>query len=181
LAQQQLIAEAKLRNNVPLDFTNLFAKAAERRVAEEMSRDVIQEASNCSFMKGAYVQNNILKNRNYSCDSLSSNPFNPFEVAMRDTHNTKSALPSSSDIEDREARRPSYIAPAPSSNKPYKTNIERDSSNQSQSSTTRRTHRAKGSSGSSSASKRSGSGGKSKTRVPPTAEQYPREREPVIF
>jgi serine/threonine kinase 3 len=56
LAQQQLIAEAKLRNRMPLDVSSLMAKAAERNVAETESRAIIRDAEDCSFMPGV-VQN----------------------------------------------------------------------------------------------------------------------------
>ena len=56
LAQQQLVAEAKLRNRMPLDVSSLMAKAAERNVAETESRAIIRDAENCSFMPGV-VQN----------------------------------------------------------------------------------------------------------------------------
>ena len=56
LAQQQLIAEAKLRNRMPLDVSSLMAKAAERNVAETESRAIIRDAENCSFMPGI-IQN----------------------------------------------------------------------------------------------------------------------------
>lgn len=51
LAQQQLIAEAKLRNQIPLDFTSLMYKAAERSHAERESRQVLEDAASCSFME----------------------------------------------------------------------------------------------------------------------------------
>lgn len=52
LAQQQLIAEAKLRNAMPIDVTSLMHKAAERNVAEKESRAVFEDAAKCSFVEG---------------------------------------------------------------------------------------------------------------------------------
>ncbi len=50
VAQQKLIAEAKLRNSVPLDVSYLMKKAAERSDKERESRVVIQQSAHCSFM-----------------------------------------------------------------------------------------------------------------------------------
>ena len=52
LAQQQLIADAKLRNSVPLDVSVLMRKAAERSDKERESREVFQSSMHCSFMPG---------------------------------------------------------------------------------------------------------------------------------
>mmetsp|Transcript_17087 Transcript_17087/g.25035 ORF Transcript_17087/g.25035 Transcript_17087/m.25035 type:complete len:685 (-) Transcript_17087:382-2436(-) len=56
MAQQQLIADAKLRNSLPLDVSNLMNKAYERRVAEDATRDIIKQSAGCSFMPGV-IQN----------------------------------------------------------------------------------------------------------------------------
>ena len=45
LAQQQLIAEANLRNSLPLDVTGLMQKASERSIAEKESREVMKNHS----------------------------------------------------------------------------------------------------------------------------------------
>mmetsp|Transcript_17482 Transcript_17482/g.27243 ORF Transcript_17482/g.27243 Transcript_17482/m.27243 type:complete len:648 (-) Transcript_17482:218-2161(-) len=45
LAQQQLIAEANLRNSLPLDVTSLMQKASERSIAEKESREVMKNTS----------------------------------------------------------------------------------------------------------------------------------------
>ena len=45
LAQQQLIAEANLRNSLPLDVTGLMQKASERSIAEKESREVMKSQS----------------------------------------------------------------------------------------------------------------------------------------
>ena len=52
LAQQKLIAEAKLRNSVPFDVSYLMQKAAERNDKERESREIIKSSANCSFMPG---------------------------------------------------------------------------------------------------------------------------------
>jgi serine/threonine protein kinase len=52
LAQQQLIADAQIRNMVPLDFSNLMKKAAERSHSEIETRNVIKESAHCSFIPG---------------------------------------------------------------------------------------------------------------------------------
>ncbi len=52
LAQQQLIADAQIRNMVPLDFSNLMKKAAERSTSERETRSVIKESAHCSFIPG---------------------------------------------------------------------------------------------------------------------------------
>ena len=50
LAQQKLIAEAKLRNSVPLDVSFLMQKAAERSDREKHTKEVIESSAHCSFM-----------------------------------------------------------------------------------------------------------------------------------
>ncbi len=50
LAQQKLIAEAKLRNSVPLDVSFLMKKAAERSDKEKHTKEVIQNSAHCSFI-----------------------------------------------------------------------------------------------------------------------------------
>jgi serine/threonine protein kinase len=55
LAQQKLIAEAKLRNAVPFDVSSLMAKAAERNVKDLESRKAIQDAADLSVMKGVPI------------------------------------------------------------------------------------------------------------------------------
>jgi len=57
LAQQQLIAEARLRNGMSVDVSALMEKAAQRSIVEKESIDVNQQAAECSFMKGS--NNNI--------------------------------------------------------------------------------------------------------------------------
>lgn len=52
LAQQKLIAAAKLRNSVPLDVSYLMKKAAERSDKERETREVIRNSAHCSFMPG---------------------------------------------------------------------------------------------------------------------------------
>mmetsp|Transcript_11467 Transcript_11467/g.33808 ORF Transcript_11467/g.33808 Transcript_11467/m.33808 type:complete len:782 (-) Transcript_11467:282-2627(-) len=52
LALQQLVTEARIRNNMALDVTALMERAAERSVAEKESQDIIRSNANCSFMKG---------------------------------------------------------------------------------------------------------------------------------
>jgi len=57
LAHQQLIAEAKLRNSIPMDVTSLMAKAAERSNAEKEFEEALRESADSSFMKGVNVTN----------------------------------------------------------------------------------------------------------------------------
>jgi len=52
LAQQQLIAEAKIRNMIPIDVTYLMKKAAERSDKGKETRNVIRQSAHCSFMPG---------------------------------------------------------------------------------------------------------------------------------
>jgi serine/threonine protein kinase len=52
LAQQQLIAEAKIRNMIPIDVTDLMRKAAKRSDAEKETRNVVRQSAHCSFMPG---------------------------------------------------------------------------------------------------------------------------------
>jgi hypothetical protein len=64
MAQQQLIAEAKIRNNIPIDVSTLMCKAAEKRAVDNQLRDCVKQSENCSFMKSAHVQLHILNNNN---------------------------------------------------------------------------------------------------------------------
>jgi serine/threonine protein kinase len=64
MAQQQLIAEAKIRNNIPIDVSTLMCKAAEKRAVDNQLRDCVKQSANCSFMKSAHVQLHILNNNN---------------------------------------------------------------------------------------------------------------------
>mmetsp|Transcript_17985 Transcript_17985/g.26945 ORF Transcript_17985/g.26945 Transcript_17985/m.26945 type:complete len:359 (+) Transcript_17985:17-1093(+) len=64
VAQQKLIAEAKLRNSVPLDVSYLMKKAAERSDKERESREVIQQSAHCSFMP------DVVRNLNPNVGSL---------------------------------------------------------------------------------------------------------------
>ena len=52
LAQHQLIAQAKLRNQMPFDVSSLMKKAAERNDAEKETRQVIRQSAHCSFIPG---------------------------------------------------------------------------------------------------------------------------------
>eukprot|EP00538_Stauroneis_constricta_P012930 CAMPEP_0119555452 /NCGR_PEP_ID=MMETSP1352-20130426/7659_1 /TAXON_ID=265584 /ORGANISM="Stauroneis constricta, Strain CCMP1120" /LENGTH=587 /DNA_ID=CAMNT_0007602213 /DNA_START=61 /DNA_END=1824 /DNA_ORIENTATION=+ len=51
LAQQKLIAEARIRNHLPMDVRDLMAKAAQRNITERESRRAIEEASDVSVIK----------------------------------------------------------------------------------------------------------------------------------
>ena len=55
LAQSTLIAEAKLRNSMPLDFSSLMAKAAVRNTTDQASKKAMQDASQLSVMQGVPV------------------------------------------------------------------------------------------------------------------------------
>ena len=55
LAQQQLIAEAKLRHSIPLDFSSLMAKAAVRNTTDQASKKAMQDASQLSVMQGVPI------------------------------------------------------------------------------------------------------------------------------
>ena len=66
LAQQKLIAEAKLRNSIPLDVSFLMKKAAERNDRERETREVIKNSAHCSFMAGVvhHLNPKAAKNKN---------------------------------------------------------------------------------------------------------------------
>lgn len=64
VAQQKLIAGAKLRNSIPLDVSYLMKKAAERSDKERESREVIQQSAHCSFMP------DVVRNLNPKADSI---------------------------------------------------------------------------------------------------------------
>lgn len=52
LAQERLIAEARLRNDKPMDVRGLMQKAAERKGREQENRQAIDDAADLSVMKG---------------------------------------------------------------------------------------------------------------------------------
>eukprot|EP00542_Grammatophora_oceanica_P020865 CAMPEP_0194051110 /NCGR_PEP_ID=MMETSP0009_2-20130614/38628_1 /TAXON_ID=210454 /ORGANISM="Grammatophora oceanica, Strain CCMP 410" /LENGTH=549 /DNA_ID=CAMNT_0038698047 /DNA_START=80 /DNA_END=1729 /DNA_ORIENTATION=+ len=55
LAQQKLIAKAKLRNAMPMDVSSLMAKAAEKNEKEEASKEALKAAKDTSFMEGVVL------------------------------------------------------------------------------------------------------------------------------
>jgi serine/threonine protein kinase len=56
LAQQKLIADAKLRNHMPMDVRDLMDKAAERNEKEQASRHAMKESSHLTVIQGAMNQ-----------------------------------------------------------------------------------------------------------------------------
>jgi serine/threonine protein kinase len=52
LTQQKLIAEARIRNQLPMDVRDLMERAAERSVKEKDSRRAMEEAADVSVIKG---------------------------------------------------------------------------------------------------------------------------------
>lgn len=72
LAQQKLIAEAKLRNSMPMDVSFLMKKAAERSDKERETREVIRSSAHCSFMP------DVVRNLNPKAGS---------EISRRDSSN----------------------------------------------------------------------------------------------
>ncbi|CAB9501289.1 TRAF2 and NCK-interacting protein kinase [Seminavis robusta] len=56
LAQQKLIADAKLRNHMPMDVRDLMDKAAERNQKEQASRHAMKESSHLTVIQGAMKQ-----------------------------------------------------------------------------------------------------------------------------
>ena len=65
LAQQQLIAEAQIRNMVPIDVTSLMKKAAQRTDAEKEIRSIIRQSAHCSFIPS------VVRNISDSASALS--------------------------------------------------------------------------------------------------------------
>jgi len=57
LAQQKLIAEARMRNHLPMDVRDLMAKAAERNIREQENKRALMDAADVSVLKGAMVVN----------------------------------------------------------------------------------------------------------------------------
>ena len=74
LSQQQLIAEAKLRNSMPLDVSSLMEKAAERNTKEKESRKAMQDASSLSVLNGVSQINTQHKRLSSSPPSSVSRP-----------------------------------------------------------------------------------------------------------
>jgi hypothetical protein len=56
LAQQKLIADARLRNRLPMDVRDLMEKAAERNEKEKESRNAMSDASHLTVIQGAMNQ-----------------------------------------------------------------------------------------------------------------------------
>lgn len=56
LAQQKLIADARLRNHMPMDVRDLMDKAAERNQKEQASRHAMKESSHLTVIQGAMQQ-----------------------------------------------------------------------------------------------------------------------------
>jgi serine/threonine protein kinase len=52
LAQQKLIAEARIRNQLPMDVRDLMEKAAERNIKEQENRKALDEAADVSVIQG---------------------------------------------------------------------------------------------------------------------------------
>mmetsp|Transcript_21347 Transcript_21347/g.43874 ORF Transcript_21347/g.43874 Transcript_21347/m.43874 type:complete len:738 (+) Transcript_21347:227-2440(+) len=109
LAQQQLIQEAKLRNDMPIDVTSLMAKAAERNVAENESKAIIEAASKCSFMPGVVAN---LSNQTKG-QQLSNMPKVIAEEEKKDPHAEPSNGIGIGYIEETTADSSNVSAPAP--------------------------------------------------------------------
>jgi serine/threonine protein kinase len=58
LAQQKLIAEARMRNALPMDVRDLMAKAAERNVKEHENRIAMEDAKDISVIQGVVALGN---------------------------------------------------------------------------------------------------------------------------
>lgn len=56
LAQQKLIADARLRKHMPMDVRDLMDKAAERNEKEKANKEAMQEASHLTVIQGAMRQ-----------------------------------------------------------------------------------------------------------------------------
>ena len=61
LCQQRLIAEARSRNELPMDVSNLMHKAAERHVREQENRKALDEASDLSVIQNVSVLGRVPK------------------------------------------------------------------------------------------------------------------------
>jgi len=106
LAQQQLIAEAKIRNMVPIDVSYLMKKAAERSDKEKETRNVIRQSAHCSFMPGV-VRGLSESTSAVSLDSTAKSSINHYEDAI-------SRQPSTESIRGRQVRRRSLDTSASS-------------------------------------------------------------------
>jgi len=82
MAQEKLIAEATLRNSMPLNVSSLMEKAAERNSAEKQSRDVIMQSAGCSFMPGVV-------------ESIGKQPQTPKSAGIKGHKRLSSSPPSS--------------------------------------------------------------------------------------
>jgi serine/threonine protein kinase len=59
LAQQKLIAEARMRNQLPMDVSDLMFKAAERGEKEQANRQAMEEAADLAVLHGVAVLGNV--------------------------------------------------------------------------------------------------------------------------
>lgn len=71
LAQQRLVAEAKLRNSMPLDVSSLMNKAAERNTKSKASKAALADAAGMCFMEGVVLSSSSKRGRH---KRLSSSP-----------------------------------------------------------------------------------------------------------
>ena len=58
LAQQKLISEARLRNQLPMDVSDLMFKAAERGQREQESKRAMEDAADISVLQGVAALGN---------------------------------------------------------------------------------------------------------------------------
>jgi serine/threonine protein kinase len=61
LAQQKLVAEARMRNGLPMDVRDLMEKAAERNVKEQENRKAMDDAKDVSVIQGVAALGGVAK------------------------------------------------------------------------------------------------------------------------
>lgn len=100
LAQQKLIAEARLRNNVPMDVRDLMYKAAERNEREQENRRALDEAADVSVMKGVQPYHLRKTSSKLSSTSGRQSPSSPGIVNGKRLQPTYAASPPSPTIDE---------------------------------------------------------------------------------
>lgn len=81
LAQQKLIADARLRNQLPMDVRDLMEKAAERNEKDLASKQAMKEAAHLDVIKGAMKQ----VDEQMKAQKNAENPKQPFKNGSNDS------------------------------------------------------------------------------------------------
>lgn len=90
MAQQKLIAEAKLRNSMPFDVSSLMEKAAESNSTDKASRKAMQEASSLTFMQSVKIPGSSRGHKRMSSSPPSASSLKPSDLKVLGEESTLS-------------------------------------------------------------------------------------------